>query len=340
MALLHEKTARIFLTLLLCAGSVWLIYSLRVLLFVLVMSLFLAYTLEPLIRYTQRIAPKAISRNIAITAVYLSVLTVAGIAFAWLGHLVTEQALALIAKLPDAAKDPAKLGEIALPPQLEPFRDDVMQFGVSLAETIVKAVFGGIGNVGLALLIPIFALYFLKDGRLIANAFLALASRLGPTREIRGILDDLHVLLSRYIRAILLLSLCVFVSHALVFQIASVPYAMLLATLAALLELIPVLGWISAGFIATVIAALSGYPHWAALLVFFLVFRLFQDYVVVPWLMAHGVELHALAVLAGVIAGEYIAGIPGMFLSIPAMAAVRIIYRRWILSTSVIDAPA
>jgi predicted PurR-regulated permease PerM len=325
----HQKTAEVFLTLLVCAAAAWAAYSLRQLLFLLVLALFVAYTLEPLIRYTQRIAPKAISRNVAITAVYLAVLLVGGISIAWLGNLVTAQALALAAKLPEAATNPAKFSEIALPEQLEPFRDDVLKFGIGLAETAARGILGGIGNAGLALLVPIFALYFLKDGRLIANAFLSFAGQLAPTQGVRGTLNDLHDLLSKYIRAILLLSFFVFVTHAMFFQFMAVPYGLLLATLAAVFELIPVLGWISAGFLAVVIAALSGYPHWGWLLVFLLLFRLFQDYVVVPALMAHGIELHPLAVLAGVIAGEFLAGIPGMFLSIPAMAAGRIVYRRW-----------
>jgi predicted PurR-regulated permease PerM len=44
--------------------------------------------------------------------------------------------------------------------------------------------------------------------------------------------------------------------------------------------------------------------------------------------MGSGVELHPVAVLFGVIAGQQIAGIPGMFFSVPLMAAVRVIMKR------------
>jgi predicted PurR-regulated permease PerM len=49
----------------------------------------------------------------------------------------------------------------------------------------------------------------------------------------------------------------------------------------------------------------------------------------VPWLMSEGIDLHPLAVLAAVIAGELVGGVPGMFLSIPALAAGRIVWRHW-----------
>jgi predicted PurR-regulated permease PerM len=56
------------------------------------------------------------------------------------------------------------------------------------------------------------------------------------------------------------------------------------------------------------------------------VFRLFQDYVLQPYLMGQGVELHPLLVLFGVLAGEKIAGIPGMFFSVPVIAGLRILF--------------
>jgi len=62
--------------------------------------------------------------------------------------------------------------------------------------------------------------------------------------------------------------------------------------------------------------------------VILIVYRLFQDYVLSPFLMSSGVELHPLLVLFGVLAGEQVAGIPGMFFSVPVIAGLRIIVIR------------
>ena len=59
-----------------------------------------------------------------------------------------------------------------------------------------------------------------------------------------------------------------------------------------------------------------------------MVYRLFLDYVLQPWLMSEGIELHPLLVLVGILAGEHLAGIAGMFLSIPVVAGLRIVYLR------------
>jgi predicted PurR-regulated permease PerM len=58
------------------------------------------------------------------------------------------------------------------------------------------------------------------------------------------------------------------------------------------------------------------------------VYRIFQDYVLNPYLMSAGVEIHPLLVLFGVLAGEEIAGVPGMFFSVPLIAALRVILVR------------
>ena len=44
--------------------------------------------------------------------------------------------------------------------------------------------------------------------------------------------------------------------------------------------------------------------------------------------MSAGVEVHPLLVILGVLAGEKLGGVPGMFLSVPAVALMRVLYRR------------
>jgi predicted PurR-regulated permease PerM len=81
------------------------------------------------------------------------------------------------------------------------------------------------------------------------------------------------------------------------------------------------------------VALLTGYPHWLVLVVFLLVWRGIQDYVSSPHIMGESMELHPLAAIFGVMAGAEIAGILGVYLSIPVMASLRIVFRRWRLYT-------
>ena len=84
---------------------------------------------------------------------------------------------------------------------------------------------------------------------------------------------------------------------------------------------------VAAGIILTV-AGLSGFQHLLWILVFLILFRLFQDYVLSPHLLSADMKLHPIVVIFGVLAGGGIAGIPGIFLSVPVLATLRIVYQQ------------
>jgi len=101
-----------------------------------------------------------------------------------------------------------------------------------------------------------------------------------------------------------------------------------LAGIAAALEFIPAVGPLAGAVTIVIAAAATGFGHLVLILAFLGIYRIFQDYVLNPYLMSAGVELHPLLVLFGVLAGEQLLGIPGMFFSVPAMAAVRLVIIR------------
>jgi len=58
------------------------------------------------------------------------------------------------------------------------------------------------------------------------------------------------------------------------------------------------------------------------------VYRLFQDYVLNPYLMSEGVKVSPLLVIVGLLAGEQLGGVAGIFLSVPVIAALKIVLSR------------
>jgi predicted PurR-regulated permease PerM len=77
------------------------------------------------------------------------------------------------------------------------------------------------------------------------------------------------------------------------------------------------------------VSLLASYPYWIGVLVFLGVWRLIQDYLISPRILGKSTELHPLAAIFGVLAGGEIAGVLGIYLSIPVMASLRIVWRRW-----------
>ena len=177
------------------------------------------------------------------------------------------------------------------------------------------------------ILVPILAFFFLKDGRKIRQDVIG---SLDETNQVlvEEILDDISRLLGQYIRALVLLSVCSFIGNSIFLAATSAPYAILLAGISALGEFLPVVGPASGAAIVLAVTGLSGYAHLVGFILFWIVFRMFQDYVVNPYVMGKGVELNPLLVLFGVLAGEQIGGVAGMFFSVPVLATLRVVYVR------------
>ena len=106
------------------------------------------------------------------------------------------------------------------------------------------------------------------------------------------------------------------------------PYAMLLAGIAAALEFIPAVGPFIAAIAILGVALITGYTKVLLLVGFLVVYRIFLDYMLQPALMSAGVKVHPLLVVFGALAGGEIAGIAGVFFSVPVMAALRVIVIR------------
>jgi predicted PurR-regulated permease PerM len=90
-----------------------------------------------------------------------------------------------------------------------------------------------------------------------------------------------------------------------------------------------VVGPVIGGLAVIAVAFTAGYGHVLWLVVVLLIWRGIQDYVTSPRIMGSTLELHPLLVLFGVFAGGEVAGVIGVFLSIPVMATLRILWHTW-----------
>jgi predicted PurR-regulated permease PerM len=143
------------------------------------------------------------------------------------------------------------------------------------------------------------------------------------------VLNDLNQMLAHFIRAQLTLAALSLVVYSVFLGSMRVPYALVLGFIAGFLEFIPVIGPLVAAITILAVALLLSYKHWLVVLIFLGFWRLIQDYVSSPRIMGESMELHPLAAIFGVMAGGEVAGILGIYLSIPVMATLRIVFRRW-----------
>ena len=336
---LDAKAARTAWTVFLVALAIFTVYQARATIVVFVLAFFFAYLLAPAVDFIARFFPKAVSRTWALAIVYCLLLFVIGWMTFEMGSKIVDQARTFTSKIPELLKKEDPLSAIPFPQWLEPIHMGMIQFvrdhlntwkesAVPIFQKYAVQALSQAGSLLKLILIPILSFFLLKD----ASELRAGLLNTGVTPQMRlfleEILDDLHHLLARYIRALVGLSLSTLIVYSVYLEITGVPYGLLLAGIAGALEFIPFVGPLIAAATVLTVAGFAGYPHLVWIIVFVLVFRLFQDYVLSPHLMGQGVELHPLLVLFGVLAGEQIAGIPGMFFSVPVIAALRIIFLR------------
>jgi len=315
-----------------------LVYVIRETLFVFALALLFSYLLWPVVHYLDRRLPGR-SRVPALALVYSSLvgsLIMIGIA---VGSRVVIQANALALRIPELLSRLEKPIELIAPPSLPTFRETIIstlqrqlvdhsQDLLSLLPNLALGFLSHAGSLIYILLVPILGFFYLKDGPEFRNSILGMLAEGSRRDEIKEIAADVNLLLARYMRALVLLAAAAFAAYGLFFFLLGVPYGILLAAMAFFLEFLPIVGPLVAVIAVLMVAGLSGFPHLLWILVFLAVFRIFQDYILSPQLMSKGAKLQPVMVIFGILAGGQIAGIPGIFLSVPVLAILRIVYRQ------------
>lgn len=332
------RTAKIVWTVFVVALLLFITYTISSTLLVVVFAVFFSYLVYPLVELAERVRPRRLPRTASIAVVFCLVVVLAAVVGALFGARIEEEATHLSEQLPVLLKSNNFLDRIPLPGFMEPLRARILGFvqaqlasgtdqAMPLAKQISVGVMHAASNLIYLVLVPILSFLLIKEAPGMRGEMLSWLKR--PNRKLwSGIVDDLDVLLSRYVRALLLLSIATFVCYSIAFSVLGVPYGLLLAGAAAILEFIPFAGPLAAVVLAVAVAGFSGYEHLLWLCGFIFVYRMFQDYVLNPYLMSEGVEVSPLMVIVGLLAGDQLGGVAGIFLSVPVMAAVKIIFVR------------
>jgi predicted PurR-regulated permease PerM len=344
MAIVDSRTTRVLFTALLFAVGIGFVYAARRTLILFLFAIIFAYLINPAVGRLEKLVHR---RVWAITIIYLLLLIAIALFGFLVGPRITRQSARLAESLP-GLMDKVSTGQ--LPTQIRQItarigsqhhwstdtQKRIQSFLVSrredltlLARRVGVRVAEALQQLWVLVLVPILAIFFLRDGGTFQETILALVQSRSQREFLDDVLQDLNQMLAQFIRAQLTLAALSFVAYLIVLGLMRVPFALMLGTIGGALEFIPVAGPLIGGLAMMVVAILSGYSHWGFLLIFLLLWRLLQDYVISPRIMGGSVELHPLAALFGILAGGEIAGVLGVYLSIPVMASLRIVWRRW-----------
>ena len=334
LTMLDRRTISVLLTILVAAGILALIWLARRPVVIFIFAILFAHLLEPAVERFE--GWLHLSRGKAVAVTYLAI--VAGLL--GFGLTVGPHIIQQGQRLPSLMEQ-VKSGNIAwqvggeqgwssatearIQQWLVANQADIQHYGYDVTRRVAEIA----SNSAWILLVPVLAIFFLKDRSKLSSSVVELISASHNQRFLESILSDLDTMLGRFIRAQLIMAFCAFIAYGVFLLIVRLPYALAVSAIAGMLEFIPIAGPLAALVILMGIAFVTGYPHWIVLAGFWVAWRLVQDYVNTPRVMGEGLDLHPLLTIFAVLVGGELGGVLGIFLSIPAVAALRILWINW-----------
>ncbi|MFN2453563.1 MAG: AI-2E family transporter [Pyrinomonadaceae bacterium] len=326
------------------AAALWMLYALEGVIVLVVLAIFFAYLIAPLVGFLQRPfkfhgKEQMMPRVLAVGIVYLLLFGATGTALYFLlprlGDQVSEfgkQAPTYLATARGRAQTLQNIYQrYQLPPATRETINNAVASTVEAAGEYVRSTVGAL--VGLLtyipwlLLIPILAFFLLKD----ADNFRRTALQMLPVGRWRWrgdeLFQDVNSTLAAYIRAQLTACLIIGIICTIGFAVLGLKYWLALGIIAGLFEFIPLAGPLVLALVAILIASFSSTREAVSVAVFLIVLRGLEDYVIYPRIIGQGIHLHPLAVILAILCGAELAGVTGIFLAIPVVAIISVSYR-------------
>jgi predicted PurR-regulated permease PerM len=176
---------------------------------------------------------------------------------------------------------------------------------------------------------------FVGDRQLFALVESLSVIQLVSTRDnvenLRFFAGELNVMFQHYIRAKVILAGLSLVFCSVTTLLLGFPHALALGVLAGVLEFIPVAGWMISATTIITFGALT-HSHWIWMAALLGLWRMLMDYFISPRVVGHELEIHPLLAIFTVMVGGAVGGIVGIYLSVPVVATLRVVYRRFLIA--------
>ncbi len=303
-------------------GLIQLIADAEQILVLVGLALFLAIGMEPAVSW---LAVHRFPRWLAVTTVFVVAFAAVGGFLAAAIPVIVEQATALVAKAPEYLRQAQDhntfLGRLNERFHLQQAVESSLSSGSGLTGGVLgagKAVFGVVTD---TLILIVLTIYFVADLPRIRAAIYRLIPH---SRRPRAILigDNIFAKVGGYVLGNLAVSVIAGVLTLVWLLIFGVPYAALLAIAVAVLDLVPVVGSVIGGVLVSLVAFTVSLPVGLATVGFFVVYRLVEDYLLVPKIIGNVLKVPALVTVVAVLLGGALLGVIGALVAIPVAAAI------------------
>ncbi len=314
--------------------------SLTKLFFIVVLAVFFAYLIDPLVKvirnpFKDRHLERLMPRTLAIVIAYLVVFAILGAAIANLSPVISRQARDFADRVPGYTTSvQQKINQLNARFSRLQLSENVQNNISTKTTEYVSEAAASIGILITSLpwlvLVPVLAFFFLKDVNLYRVTLLRFVPSGKWRTRVESILFDVNKTLAAYTRAQIISCVYIGLVCTIAFYIIGLDYAILLGILAGVFEFVPLIGPLTIAVIATSLGFLESTAQGFYIIAFLAVLRISHDYITYPRIIREGIHLHPLAVILSVLAGEQVAGIAGVFISIPVVALLTVLYKHLI----------
>lgn len=299
----------------------WFLFYIRDLLLQLFIALLLTAILDPLVT---KISSFKIPRGIAVLICYIVVLGT-------LSGLVATIAPPLVAQTTNFANSlPSYISQLGITPVIsaELGNEFLTRVG-SIPGQIVKLVLSIFSNIISVLTVFVFAFYLLLvrdrlDDQL--SNFFGKES----TKRLTNLVARVENGIGNWVRGQLILMVLVGILNYIGLTLLGIPFALPLAILSGLFEIVPYLGPIIAAIPGVVIGfGISNFSGFGVIVMALLVQQL-ENYVFVPKIMGKTIGISPIVVLLSLAVGERLAGVTGMLISIPTAVTLQVLLKNYL----------
>jgi predicted PurR-regulated permease PerM len=328
------------------AALIWLLFALRMILLLLAFTAIFCYLIAPLVEifeFSIRVGRFVlrVPHTMAIIIVYLLMAGAVAFTIEKVGPLLSDQLSAFFENMPNYAKQldqyVKKLSSLPASYRLpstwrQTLTDGVNAASAGLLNWLQDVAFKTVRLTPYLIwlvLIPVLGFFFLKDAKAVSDRFLSTLPAADLRYRVAMFLKDVSETMAGYIRAQLLACSIVGVVVGVGLWLLGLPYPLVFGVVAGLFEFVPVVGPLSLGAVAILVASFHSWRNALLVFAFLAIYRVIHDYAIFPRLIGRGVEVHPVVVILAVLSGAEMGGVIGVFLSVPVAALLIVCWRHW-----------
>ncbi|WP_326992018.1 AI-2E family transporter [Chitinophaga sp. 212800010-3] len=194
------------------------------------------------------------------------------------------------------------------------------------ATTVISQTFLSLSSLLIFIVFVFLYAFFILYYRRLLVKFLVSNFQEEHRAKILNVIGSTRSIIKSYVGGLMIEMVIVAILNTVLFLILGIKYAILLGVMAAIFNIIPYVGILSAAILIIMVTLATGTPFQAvqAGIALFLV-HILDSNVLFPSIVGSKVKINALVTIIGVVLGNMLWGIPGMFLAIPTIAIIKIV---------------